>query len=196
MASCTGNDLRMIERVAVDLGNPLQNTATGRMEMAENLLGKGAITAKQYIQVAATGNIETATESAQSQEELIRKENESLMEGKPVKAIVGDAHLMHSSEHLVVMNDPLLRQLAAEGDQKAIQIVEAVAAHIQEHEMLHQTQTPFFAMLSGEPMPPQPPGPPMPPPPGEPGLAPEPPMPGMNAQASAPPPPMMPPMPQ
>lgn len=197
MASFTGKDLSEIERVSVDLGNPMQNTASGRIEMAETLLSKGAIDAKQYVQVAATGNLETATEAQTSQEELIRKENECLMDGKPVQAVIGDLHLMHSKEHMVVINDPLLREMQARGDQKAIAVVQATLNHIMEHKQLYETQEPFFGMISGEPPPPMPPPAPGPgpqgPPPPEPGVAPEPPPPGMAPEAQAPPvPPMAP----
>jgi len=195
MQSFTGQDLNQIERVAVDLGNPIQNTTSGRIEMAESLLSQGAITAKQYIQVAISGNLDTATEASQSQEELIRKENESLMSGEPVRAVVGDAHIMHSQEHMTVINDPMLRTLAAQGDQQAIAIVMAVTEHINEHKMLHAQQEPFWTMLTGEPPPPPPmPGPMGPPPmPGDdPMMAPMPPPPGIEASATPPPPAPMP----
>jgi hypothetical protein len=115
------------------------------------------------------------------------------MEGKPVKAVVGDAHLLHGQEHLTVINDPLIRELAAQGDQQALAIVSAVTMHLQEHDMLWNTQTPFFTAISGEP--PAPPPPPMPGevgPDGQPLLGP-PPGPQMP---EAPPIPPMPPMPQ
>jgi hypothetical protein len=191
MASFTGDDLNQIDRVEVDLGNPLTKTAAGRIEFAENLLAKGAIDIKQYIQIAETGSIETVFESEESEPELIRKENESLMEGKPVQAVVGDRHLAHSKEHKVVMNDPMLRSLAAQGDQKAIAIIQAVTAHIQQHEELHATQTPFFTMLSGEPPPPPPPMMMGPPPDGmaPPPQGPPPPPPGPDGAPNGPPPP-------
>lgn len=167
MESFTGDDLSEIERVAVDLGNPIQNTTAGRIEMAESLMAHGAIDAKQYVQVATTGNIETATEAPESQKELIRKENELLLDGKPVKAIVGDAHIMHAQEHFTVINDPFIRTKAAEGDPQYGAIIQAVLSHIDEHKQLYQGQDPFFTMLSGEPPAPQM-QPPMPPGPGGP----------------------------
>jgi hypothetical protein len=179
MQSFTGDDLNMIERVAVDLGNPIQNTTAGKIEMAESLMSHGAIGAKEYIQVATTGNLDTAIEAPESQKELIRKENEQLMEGKPVKALVGDAHIMHCQEHLTVINDPLLRSKAAEGDPSYQAIVEAVLMHVDEHKSLYQTQEPFYTMLTGEPPAPMP----MPPA-------------GMPQDPNAPPPPQMPPPPE
>jgi hypothetical protein len=119
------------------------------------------------------------------------------MEGKPVKAIVGDAHIMHSQEHMTVINDPMIRESAANGDELAIQIIQEVTNHILEHKNLHETQDPFFTMLSGEPPPPPPP---MPPPgamgpegaPPDPNAPPPMPPPGMAAEMPAPPPAPMP----
>lgn len=160
MVSFTGNDLIEIERVAVDLGNPLSRTAAGRLELADNLLERNQINAKQYMQVATTGQLDTIFESEESELELIRKENEALMEGRPVKAVVGDAHVLHGREHKTVINDPHLRQRQAEGDPQAAAIVAETTAHLQEHEMLRMSQTPYFAEIAGEPPPPPPPMPP------------------------------------
>lgn len=197
MQSFTGESLKGIDRVAVDLGNPIARTVAGRLELADNLLAKGGITAKEYIQVAETGQLDSATESEESQLELVRKENEALMDGKPVRAIVGDQHLLHGEEHLVVLNDPLIRDLAAQGDPKALAVVQSVTMHIQEHEQLFMTQSPFFSMISKAPPPPEPP--PMPGPGGPPmeGGPQGPPPPGMGPQQppDAPPIPDLPPLP-
>jgi hypothetical protein len=201
MASFNQDKVNQIERVSVDLGNALARTAAGRMEMADKFYEKGDISAKQWMQVASTGQIDTIFESEESELELIRKENESLLEGKPVKALVGDAHILHGREHKTVINDPFIRDLAAKGDARALAIVEAVTMHIQEHETLRMTQTPFFGEISGEPPPPMPPmPPPMPgpggpmPPPQDPN-APPPPAP-MGPEAQLPEAPPIPPMPE
>lgn len=197
MVSFSGKDLIAIERVAVDLGNPLQRTAAGRLELADKLLERGQINAKQYMQVATTGQLDTVFESEESELELIRKENEALMDGKPVKAIVGDAHILHGREHKTVINDPHLRDRAANGDEMAIKIIAATTQHMQEHDQLRATQAPFFAEIAGEPPPPMPPmGPPpgpgaLPPPPGPGG--PMPPPEGPQQPPDAPPIPPLPP---
>jgi hypothetical protein len=164
MASYTGENISKIDRVVVDLGNPLSRTVAGRIEMADKFIERNMIDAKEYIQVVMTGQIDSVLEHEESELELIRKENESMMDGSPVRAIVGDSHLLHAKEHKCVINDPMLRNLAAQGDEMALSIIETVTMHIQEHEMLHSTQTPFWGMISGEPPPPMPPpqmGPPM-----------------------------------
>lgn len=164
MQSFTGDSIKLIDRVSVDLGNPLSRTAAGRLELADKLWERGAMTPEEYLQVAKTGELESSTEGEQSTLELIRKENEALLDGKPVQAIVGDKHILHGKEHMTVINDPMIRDMAANGDPKAIAIVQAVTAHIQEHAQLRMTQEPFFGEISGEPPPPPPPMPPAPPP--------------------------------
>jgi len=192
MTSYTGQDIADIERVSVDLGNPLSRTLAGRLGLADKLLDKDKINAKQYLQVATTGQLDTITESEESELDLIRKENESLMDGNPVLAIVGDLHILHGREHKTVINDPHLRDRAAKGDEAAMKILNAVTAHMQEHERLWSGQTPYWVAISGEPPPPPPP-PPMPLPPGgplPPDGAPLPPPPG---PVDGPPPPLPPP---
>ena len=137
--------------------------------MAEKLFDKGSISPQEFIQVITTGSLDPVLEGENSQIELIRKENELLMDGKPVKAIVGDRHFMHAEEHMTVVNDPQLRTLAAQGDPDALAIVKAVLDHIMDHKNLSQTQDPFFAQVVKEPMaqaPPPPQGAPQGPGPG------------------------------
>jgi len=193
----SGEDVNLITRVDVDLGNPLARTGAGRLELAQMFYDKGDITASEFMQVADTGTLDPILESRESILECIRKENESLLEGKPVQAMVGEKHLLHSQEHFTVINDPMIRELAAKGDPGAMAIVQAVTDHINEHQQLWMTQGPFWGAIGGEPPPPPPPMPPMPggpggppPPPGAGG----PPPPGPGGPG-LPPPPDLPPAP-
>jgi hypothetical protein len=199
MAAFNGDSLSGISGVAVDLGNPLTRTAAGRQDLADKLLDKGMLkNPQQYFTVAKTGNLDPATEAPETENDLIRKENEDLMDGKPAKALVGDKHILHAQEHRSILNDPLIRAKQAEGDPFALRIVQNTLAHIAEHKQLHETQDPFFAVISGEPPPPPPMPPPgMMPPPG-PGGPPLPPPPAGPPQQppDAPPIPDMPDLPQ
>jgi hypothetical protein len=171
MVHFTGKDLENVDRCIVELGNPMSRTTAGRVQIADNLLEKGLIkTPQQYLNVMNTGQLESMTEGAESQLALVRQENEWMMEGKPVQAIVGDAHLLHMQEHLAMLSNPEVRMNA--------QIVELVLSHIDEHKNLKQNQDPIFDAISGEPPAPQPQMPPGPPP---------------GPQGA---PPMMPPMPE
>jgi hypothetical protein len=190
MQAFTKDDLMLIERVGVDLGNPLSRTAAGRIELADKLYEKGEINGKEYIQVLQTGSVDSFMEDKEVDPELVQKENELLRDGKPVKAMVGDAHLYHMEKHRAVLNDPQLRTLAAEGDPMAIQVIESATAHIMEHNDLYHTQDPVFSIIAKEPPAPQPMMPP--PPPGMEGQPPPPmdgPMPPPPGGPMAPPPP-------
>jgi hypothetical protein len=193
MISFTGDDFDMIDRVVIDLGNPLAATSAGRLELADGLMQQGKISLQQYFEVMETGTLDPISETEASEEELLQKENELFLEGKPVKALVGDKHKAHIKAHKSILNDPLLREKASSADPESLAVVNAVMAHIQEHIGLEQTQDPIWFAVSGEEAPPPPP---MPPPPGPGGpMGPPPPMPGEQAQMAEPPP-IPPPMPQ
>lgn len=196
MKAWTGKDIAQIDRLVCDLGNPLSKTFAGRLEFADKMLEKGLITdPTQYLQVAQTGNIDPLLQKPTSRLELIRKENEMLMDGILPQAMVGDSHLQHVQEHSVILDDPEIRTAAASGDPMATQIIQQALAHIDQHKQLHLSQDPFWFAVSGEqpppPPPPLPPGPqagpppqdgasgqqgtPLPPPPNGPMNMPEPP---------------------
>lgn len=175
IASFTKDKLAKIDRVVVDLGNPMARTTAGRVEIANNLLQQGLVkTPQEYLQALNSGTIEPLTEGTQAEIDLIRQENEALMDGKPVKAIVGDAHLLHLQEHKALLSNPQIRLNA--------QVTQAVLDHLQEHMGLYKSQDPLWSQISGEPPAPQqgpPPGPPPggpmgPPDQGPPGLPPPP----------------------
>lgn len=192
MKAWTGKDIDLVDSVVCDLGNPMFRTYAGRTELADKLYEKGEINGKQYMNVIQTGQIESSLEGQEARYELARKENEMLAEGKPVKPMPGQPHILHAQEHYAVLSDPDLIMRANAGEPEAGQIVEQALAHIMEHKLLHETQEPFWFAVSGEqPPPPQMP-PPMEPPAGasaDPNMM-APPAPGM---AEAPP---IPPMPQ
>lgn len=168
MKAWTGKDIDMIDRLICDLGNPLFRTYTGRQDTADKLIEKGLIKdVSQYFQVLETGNVDAMLEGPMSKLELIRKENEMMLEGRPAKAMVGDSHIQHAQEHRVILDDPELRALADGGDEMAMKILKAALDHIMEHKQLQMTQDPFWFTVSGEQAPPPPMMPPGPPQGGE-----------------------------
>jgi hypothetical protein len=143
-----GDDLSSVNRVVVDVGNPLARTTAGRVEMAEQLLQMGAIkTPQQYFSVMDTGQLDVITEGTQDQLNLIRDENERLASRRKVVAVFTDEHAIHIKEHSNVLADPELRY---EDD-----IVTAVSDHIQEHiRLLKETDPNILQMLQQQPLPP------------------------------------------
>lgn len=173
MKQFSGNDLSNVNRVIVDIGNPLARTTAGRVEMAEQLLQMGAITTpEQYFTVINTGRLEPMMENTQSELDLIRAENEDLMAGKEVIAVPTDQHTMHIREHKAVIADPELRKDPA--------LLKRTLDHIYEHiEMLRTQDADLLSMINEQPLGPAggspagQPGPQMPPDASMQGQAPE-----------------------
>lgn len=137
----TGKDLQGISKVIVDSANPLTKTSAGRVEIANQLLQMPNMikTPEQYLGVLTTGNLEPLYEHDNSQRILMKSENEDLMEGKPVQALLTDDHPMHVLEHSCVLNSQEARRDA--------NIVQATLNHIQEHITLAEGMKPNMAAM-------------------------------------------------
>ena len=156
MREFKGDDLQNVNRVIVDVGNPLARTTAGRVQMAEQLLQMGAIKdPNQYFTVINTGKLDTMTEGAQNEELCIKDENEAMMNGENPPVLLTDDHHLHVMVHKSVLSDPDLR--------KDPQLAQIVLAHIQEHFQLAQNTDPNllqwlgYQPLAPSPMPPGPP---------------------------------------
>jgi hypothetical protein len=150
MREFTGEDLDLIDRVTVDLGNPVSRTTAGRMQIAQDLLANGFVkTGQEYLMVLQTGKLEPLTEGATKQLLTIREENEAMAEGTvPVIAIVGQNHPLHISEHLDSIGSP-----SSQSDPDA---VGRVLAHVEEHANLWRTADPLILAACNVPPPPLP----------------------------------------
>lgn len=167
-----GDDLSNINRVIVDVGNPLARTTAGRVQMAEHLLQMGLIQNPQdYFAVINTGKLEVLTDNYNSEWALIKGENEKLISGEDVPVLDIDQHKQHIVEHRGILSDPDLR--------KDGELVQRVLSHIQEHIHSLQTVDPNLLMLLSE----QPLGQGAPPP----GMSPGGPPPGAGMAPSQPP---------
>lgn len=139
MKEFTGDDLVNIDRVIVDLGNPLAQTLAGRVELAQNLIQTGLLkTVEEYIMVVETGQLNSLTEHTFSELQNINAENEELMEQAVVTAIPTDDHRLHILEHKTLLDDPEARRNAP--------YVQNVLMHIQEHIQL--MNNPGYMQLS------------------------------------------------
>ncbi len=153
----TGDDISEVNRVIVDAGNALANSAAGRTQIASDLIQMGLInTPEQYLSVLNTGKLETMTDGQNNEQILIKDENERLVNNDgPVSALAYDDHSLHLRLHKCVLADSTLRHDP--------ELVMRVNEHIQEHlDLLRQTD-PFTLSIYGQPLPP----PPMPGMPGE-----------------------------
>jgi hypothetical protein len=186
----TGEAISSINRVVVDVGNPLSRTIAGRVQMAEQLLQMKLLdNPRQYFQILNTGRLDSAFEGEMDELMLIKRENERLLEGQPTQVSPLDQHSDHIMEHRAVMADPDLRTDP--------NLIKNVMDHIQEHlDALRNTDPDLLQMVGQKPLPPiQPPMDPNQPPPapgGPPGSPPPPggappPFPSMMPKDKAPP---------
>lgn len=180
-----GEDLKMIDKVTVKTGNPLAQTTSGRLQIADSLLNGGFIKNRQdYMQVIETGNLDPLLESYDMEISLIKDENDSLDDGEIPDAIVTDNHIMHMPEHLV--------KLASVQARRNPVLLASVLKHVQSHigfltgNAQHGPINPVLASILGQPSlppgspdaitlpkpPPQAPGPVLPNPGAGPGMPP------------------------
>jgi hypothetical protein len=146
----TGDDLQLINRVIVDIGNPLARTTAGRVEMAGQLVQMGIITdPEKYEIVLNTGRLDVLYDGTIDELETVRKENEMLVEGQDILVVPTDDHARHIREHKTVLADPVLRF--------DTDLLQRTLAHINEHlEYLRGKADPDMLTIIGE----QPLGPP------------------------------------
>lgn len=146
MKEFTGDDLDKVNRIIVDLGNPLARTTAGRVQMADQMIQMGVITTpEQYFNVINTGELDFMTENTQSELLLIKAENEKLIEGEDVQAVFTEQHSLHIKEHKYILSDPDLK--------KDPELVTRVAAHIQHHiDLLRTTDPDILAMMGEQPL--------------------------------------------
>lgn len=139
----TGDMIKDVQRVVVEVGNPLSRTIAGRVQIAEQMAQMKLIkNPQQYFMVLETGSIDTMVEGDMSDLLNIKRENELLIEGQPVFANMYDQHRMHIMEHRVVVNDPDLRANP--------QLYKAAMDHMQEHINMLRTVDPDILAMIGE----------------------------------------------
>lgn len=165
----TGDDIKDVNRVIVDVGNPLSRTIAGRVQMAEQLAQMKLLqNPQQYFQVINTGKLDVTFEGDMSQLLCIKEENEQFLSGEAPIVSPFDNHKMHILEHASVTADPELR--------KNVELTSLVHDHVQKHiDMLRNTDPALLQLLNQEPLAPvglmQPPPAPGSPPPAGPGPA-------------------------
>jgi hypothetical protein len=129
----SGKDLDRIDRVTINIGNPLIQTPEGKMEMVQIYKDMGFITTPQdAAEVLQTGNLKTLTQGPHAEMMRIYKENEILSQGGTVKSLLTDNHPLFIKERMALFADAQLLNSSEPGS-TADQIVTNVLANIQEH---------------------------------------------------------------
>ena len=152
MREFKGSDLENVNRVIVDMGNPLSKTTAGKIQIADTLLQYGFVkNPDMYFSVLQNGRLDSIQDPIQRQLMLIAQENELLSSEVNPPVLVTDNHAMHIQEHKQLLDSP-----EARGNSELVMVV---LQHMQEHINQLQTGDPnLFGILGIQPLPPpQPP---------------------------------------
>lgn len=119
----TGEKLKAIDSVHVQIGNPMEQTAAGRKTILDDKIKLGFITsAEQYDQVLATGRDDAAMKRNTAEMTLVQKEREQLLRGEMPKVDFWQNHPLHFRENSAA---------GLETDDEATK--QNVATHLDEH---------------------------------------------------------------
>lgn len=152
--------------------NPMLQTPAGKMQLADVLMKTGLIKdPQQYIGVYTDGDLPQLYHRQETQLQLVKAENEALMQGKNVMPVITDNHVMHILEHTA--NVDTVEARLNPNDPGTV----ATLNHIMGHINMLTTINPILAGIIGDPS--LPPGMPsalqlQPPPPGAAPAAPPP----------------------
>ncbi len=150
-------DIMNIDRVSVDLGNPIMQTTAGKYELMQQMMQFGMLKSPDQVTTFLhTGETASATEDKFKNALTIREENEMLKRGEKPIVLVTDNHPQHIAEHNTVLANPEMRENP--------DLVKVVLAHIQDHiAAWHELFEIYPEMAAALQIPPPPmPQPPMP----------------------------------
>jgi hypothetical protein len=104
-------DLFHIKGVRITEVNPIMQTLSGRMDLAEKLISNGMVSnTREFLSILDGEPIDRLTDVETSENDLIQSENDDLMEGNPVMILATDDHPTHIREHHMLLNDPERRR--------------------------------------------------------------------------------------
>lgn len=113
----TKEELLQIKSVAVIPGNPAMRTLAGRIQVAEILLERQAVSPDEFVTVLKTGKLDKLTEAEDNQLQLIHEENEDIYEGQANHVARPDHnHMLHIRRHLAQADSEMSRKFPELGD--------------------------------------------------------------------------------
>lgn len=102
-----GDDLKAVESVFVEIGNPLEQSAGGRYQLALMYQELGLLkNAEDVQQVLDTGRLEPAIQDMRDEAMHIASENEDLSNGKVPLVHGFHNHMAHGPKHAAVLFNP------------------------------------------------------------------------------------------
>jgi hypothetical protein len=124
----SADSLSALDGVMVEMGSAATRTTAMRQQLATEALGGGIFGTPafdQWVGFIEDGRIEQAADPIRACAVQTERENEALLNGQPVKALITDVHEKHIKAHAALLDDPSTRF----DEQRA----GAVLAHVQEH---------------------------------------------------------------
>ena len=103
----TGKDLQMVSSLVYEMVNPALQTLGGRMTLGDTLIKiPGMIKSpKQYIDLVVTGQPDVLWDDDVADQMLILEENEALIDGEDVDAIITEMHEDHIKSHMSLITN-------------------------------------------------------------------------------------------
>jgi len=106
-----GQDVAGIRRIAVDTGNAIMRTSSGRMDIADKFLERQVFQRpEQYLQMLSTGRYEPLLDRPDTKLRGILSENDLLCQGKPARVLLTDHHADHIEAHFALLDEPENRE--------------------------------------------------------------------------------------
>lgn len=116
MQGATAATLKGVESVFVDVGNALEQSASGRLAIYEKIAeGNPNLTAEEKQQIIETGRLEQAVNVERDESLFIEWENEQILQGITPVVDFSEDHMKHAKKHRVTTLTP-----AARSDPKVI----------------------------------------------------------------------------
>lgn len=146
----TASSLDGVDRVTVDMGNPMLRSPAGKMGLADKCVELGLIKPGEltkYLSIFRENTIEPLLEKDEAQQARIRGENERLMDGGLHRALISDPHWVEIPEHLSLLDNPALRDPSPENED----IQQAILMAVDEHMQLFLQMPPAMVLFRGGP---------------------------------------------
>lgn len=153
--SFKAEELAKIQKVKVLTGNALSKSPAGRLAMAQDMMNSGQISPQEYTEVANTGSLKSKMEDVTAQDALIQFENQQMIQGIDVPALLLDNPLKHILGHTQTLTHPDVRNDPA----KQNIIMKHIYAHQKNWVVLGAQNPQLLALLTGSPIPPDQPEP-------------------------------------
>lgn len=107
MKEVTASKLKAISSVYVEVGNPLEQTAAGRLQLLQlHMKANPNMRPEDIQQVVETGRLEQALSVERDEDLFIEWENGEISEGRTPAVHYSDDHLKHARKHRVTVLTP------------------------------------------------------------------------------------------